>query len=420
MKPICRIVAGAAIAGVLFASPAAAQFADDFESHLADPAGVVLPPQGGWVNPVAGSIDFMTYTYAGNTLGVAPHPTGGGAQFIAATRTTNCGRAQHAGAFAPSGLQNMTFDVYPTFTGTLPAANNIGSVSLQPSTTSRTLIALMTWGDLAGATTWNADFQYWTAANATATTGTTASTAGTLPACFMGLPTNRWYRWSITWDWDTNDIVEITLLDLASGTMRWNRPTGWSLRGGPLNVGAQPMPVDIRFFAGGGSCTNTGAGSGAGNTSVYDNLSIGAGSPAGTSDEYQVNQPGIASGDFNGVPGSALCPAVTHVSFAGAATITLTADAGTFLYDIAFDVGPAIPASTPPAFVLPGGGIFNLNAATAMWLCGGGGLPCLSGTTTLTFLPPPPGLVATAQVVSFGAGPLGLSLGQPFTLVTIP
>ncbi len=420
MKHPTLIVLGAVAAVVLAAAPAAAQFADDFESYASAAAGVVLPPQGGYVNPVAGSIDFMTYTYAGNALGVAPHPTGGGAQFIAATRTTNCGRVQHAGAFAASGLQNMTFDVYATFTGALPTANNLGSVSLQPSTTSRTFIALMTWGDLAGATTWNADFQYWTAANATATTGTTASTAGTLPACFMGLPTNRWYRWSITWDWDTNDIVEITLLDLASGTMRFNRPVGWSLRGGPANVGAQPMPLDIRFFAGGGSCTNVGAGSGTGNTTAYDNLAIDIGLPAGTSAEYQVNQPGIASGDFNGVAGTALCPAVSYASFAAAGTITLTLDAGVYFYDLAFDVGPAIPASTPPAVTLPDGQIFNLNPVTAMWLCPGGPVACNSGILTLPFVTPPPGLVVTGQVVTFGAGALGISLSQPFTIVTIP
>jgi hypothetical protein len=133
---------------------------------------------------------------------------------------------------------------------------------------------------------------------------------------------------------------------------------------------------------------------------------------------FQVNQPGIASGNINGASGTAWCAATTVVSLASGMPVTVSLAGGA--YDVAYAVGEAFPASGPPAITLPDGQLFNLNLASVAWLCPGGPAPCLSGTLSLPFSPPFAGFVVTCQVVAFGVGPLGVKLSQPFTLKVTP
>jgi hypothetical protein len=55
-----------------------------------------------------------------------------------------------------------------------------------------------------------------------------------------------------------------------------------------------------------------------------------------------------------------------------------------------------------------------------IWLCPGGPTPCNTTPSSLTFAALPAGVVVTGQVAAFGVGPLGVSLSQPFMLISEP
>lgn len=427
-----RIAILAAIVMGLGLSSLEAQLFEDFEGHAASGAGVPTAGQNGWYVPaVASTLDTNAYTYAGNGLLLPPHPTGGGLNFDGGTNTGGAAnlRTQHVLGIPPyTGVWSAQFDICVDYLGpTFPAVQNIGSFSLQPSTTNKSFVALATWSTpipAAGPPTgWTLDWIFFDAATGLtqiqATTGNAAlgyPAGGTaIPDCFKNLRLRNWYRVKAWWDWGTNALMRISIKDLSGGWLgAINLPqTGvpqWCLYGGLNNVAAAPDPTDVRFFVGGTTY---------GNTAGYDNLLVAPDVLPPTGNEYQVNQPGIATATLNGVQGTTLCPAVTTSSFAGGTVLTLAMDGGA-PYDLVINYGPIHPVSGGTAIVLSDGQIFNLNLATVSFLCPGGPNPCLVGPVTITLGAPPPGLVATGQVAVFGVGPLGISLSQPFTLITLP
>jgi hypothetical protein len=421
-------VSGAALALVLLAAPAAAQFSEDFESHIAAPAGVPNAGQNGWFVPaVASSNDTNAYTHAGNILGLPPNPAGGGLNFAGATNVGGAfnTRMEHVfGAPPYTGIWSAQYDVCVDYLSTAyPATNNIGSFSLQPSPTSKHFIALATWDAPISATSaptgWTLDFIFFAGATGTtqvqanvgnATLGYPTGGAG-LPSCFRNLRLKNWYRVKVWWDWGTNTMVRVALKDLTFGWQGFiNLPLpgvpAWPLQGGVGNVGLFADPTNVRCFIGGTT---------AGNTVGYDNLVVTPDVMPPLGNEYQVNQPGIATGTLNGAVGSSSCPGYTISSYSAATLLTLAMNAGAS-YDVALHIGPAIPASDPIAITLSDGQIFNLDLSIISFLCPGGPTPCLSGPQTLFFAAPFAGLVVTGQVVVFGVGPLGVSLSQPFSL----
>jgi hypothetical protein len=416
------------VASAFVTAPSFSQFAEDFETHLAAASGMPNAGQNGWYVPaVASSLDGSAYTYSGNLLGLPTHP-GGGANFAGGTNTGGVfsTRMEHAFGIPPyAGTWSAEFDVCVDYLGqTFPAVNNIGSFSLQPSTTSRHFIALATWGapipSAGPPTTWTLDWLFFAgptgatqvqASIGNASLGYPIGGAG-LPSCFKNLRLKQWYRVKVWWDWTTNCLVRIGIRDLTVGwqgfvTLPMSGVPDWCLFGGMNNVGAAADPTGVRFFIGGST---------AGNTAGYDNLVVIPDGVPAAINEYQVNQPGIATADLNGVQGTATCPALTFSSYIAGTLLVLSMDAGA-QYDLAFNVGPAIPANDPLAITLPDGQIFNLNLASTLWLCPGGPAPCLVGPQSIPFIAPFPGFVVTGQVVAFGVGPLGVSLSQPFTLI---
>lgn len=412
----------------LLAAPGAAQFTENFEGHAGLPTGVPNAGQNGWIVPaVANSIDGNCYSYAGNAFGFPPNPGGGGTNFLGNTNTGGAvnTRMEHVFGTPPySGIWSAEWDMCADYLGTtFPAVNNIGSVSLQPSTTAKHFIALATWTPpvptTSAPTTWNLDWIFFGGPTGLtqiqASVGNTAlGYAAGLPSCMTNLRLRNWYRVKIWWDWNTNAVVRICLTCLHTGWKGYinlspTSTTPWGLRGGLNNVGLATDPTNFRFFVGGTT---------AGNTLAYDNLTIGPDALPPLGNEYQVNQAGLATADINGVTGTSTCPAIFYSSFAAATQVNINLNGGA--YDLAFDVGPAIPASSPGSITLPDGQIFSLNLATCQWLAPGGPFPAFSGPLTLSFAAPPPGIVVTAQVVAFGVGPLGLSLSQPVTLICEP
>jgi hypothetical protein len=428
MSPNSSAAFGAALLAALLVASASAQFTDDFETHVAAPTGVPNAGQNGWFVPtVANSVDTNAYTYAGNVLGFPPNPAGGGLNFAGGTNSGGVfnTRMEHGFGTPPfSGIWSAQFDICVDFqSAAYPAVQNIGSFSLQPSATARHFIALATWDTpipaASAPTGWTLDFLFFDAAGGTTqvqasvgNTGLGYPTGGAgLPTCFRNLRLRTWYQVKVWWDWGTNSLVRVSLKDLAYGWQGFiNLPLPgvpqWSLLGGANNVGLYPDPTNIRCFIGGAT---------AGNTAVFDNLGVLADVMPPLGNEYQVNQPGIASANLNGAIGTATCPGLTVSSNSGGTLLSLAMDGGA-PYDLAIYFGPALPASNPFAITLPDGQIFSLDIATTSFLCPGGPAPCLGGPVTLYFGAPLAGLIVTGQVVVFGGGALGISLSQPFTL----
>jgi hypothetical protein len=258
-----KLLAGFILA-TLLASAATAQYSTSFESFMASPTpGTLLTGQDLFYNPVAGSLDYDTFTTAGNAPGFAANPNGG-AIFVAGINTGAFARAQRDIPYgAGTGIWTAGFDCAILFQGTLPAANNIGSFSLQPSTGGRIFIALARWTATATAVNWNADYVYYDVAG-------TQVTALVPDPGFQNLNLNKWYRWETDWDFDTNRILELRLQDLTTGVIVRHNPTNWYLQGGASPaLGGFTLPTAFRFFTGGGGGTVT-----PGNLMAFDNVTV--------------------------------------------------------------------------------------------------------------------------------------------------
>jgi hypothetical protein len=242
-----------------------AQFSDNFESETGSSGGTLITTgfggggQNGWYNPLSGSVDGSVYTYAGNTLGMSANPNGSN-QFLGEDVTTLNGtvRAQHAVTFS-GGVWTLSYDFNGNFNGTPPSAENLGSVSLQPSATANYFQTIYQWGNnVSTASAFNANIGHF------------ASTGGTIVfdspgAAWTNLTLNHWYHQTVSWDFASGLITDTTLRDItAGGSTNDFQPTGWYLSGGANNSLGLAAPTDVRFFASGG----------AGDIMGYDNLNV--------------------------------------------------------------------------------------------------------------------------------------------------
>lgn len=254
MKKI-PMLAGCAAALVLVAV-AQADFVTSFEApgYSASAAGVILTGQQGWTLP-AGA-DFSAYTYTGNTYGVVQNPSGGD-QFIGGLMAGNAlmARAQHPVDWSTRDVWTVAFDVLGLYTGTLPAVDNLGSSSMQPSATAKYTQTLMRWQDINTATAWQAAY----------VTSEDPSTAPWTPGPeWLNLPVNHWYRQYTTFRFSDSLILQVAIQDLTTGiTTTVDNP------GKHLVNQTGPLPTDFRFFTGGGAGTSP-----AGNFTAWDNLAI--------------------------------------------------------------------------------------------------------------------------------------------------
>jgi hypothetical protein len=313
------------VGGVLVSASAAAQFATDFENqpYIGSGAGTALTGQDGfYLPPVAGSIGFDVHTYTGNTLGLPVNPTGG-EQFVGGPPGPGFGqfiRSQRDMNFG-SGAWRISHDFAVTFIGALPSTQNIGSFSLQDLETSAGFVGLATWTDPNTAANWNADYRWFDDVG--------NDIIETLPdSRFQNLLANHWYRWSTVVNFDTNQILEVSITDISGGggTATYS-PVGRYLRGG--SAGGLPLPTGFRFFAGG-------SGSKAGNIAAFDNLSIAQVPSANLRVSLSGPTTPVRSGAAvpvylrldNYGPGEAYAPTVEFTSSAPAGSIAVTPPSG--------------------------------------------------------------------------------------------
>ena len=248
-------------------SAAYADYLDGFEAptYNASETGVDLNGQNLFYNPdPPTSVSAQVFNYTNNALGLPVNPTGGD-QFVGATGPGGSiyARSERLCEYGNTGLWTVSYDIAATFAGVLPTAQNLGSWStavlpdpLNPTIAS--FIGLAQWTDPNTAANWDANYLVYDAAGAYVYPGVVADPA------FQNLPIDHWYRWSTTFDLDTNMITEVAITDLSTGIMVTNNPTGWYLGGG--SAGGLPAPTGFRFFAGSATV--------AGNTLGFDNLSI--------------------------------------------------------------------------------------------------------------------------------------------------
>ncbi len=266
------VVASAVV--LVAGQPATAQYASDFEAPLytGSPAGDIITDQDEFYIPVPDSQDGLVYTYVDNVLGVPTNPSGGGAQFAGVTGGDPAlpvpfARAQRDIVYGDgTGAWTISFDIAATFIGALPSAQNIGSFSTQPSTTSAGFIALARWTVPDTAANWDADYVWFDAA------GVSITESVDDPG-FQNLAVDHWYRWSTTFNFDTNQILEVSITDLTTNVTITNNPEFRYLRGGA--AGGAPTPTGFRLFAGSSTA--------AGNTLAFDNVDIdlASGTPSG-------------------------------------------------------------------------------------------------------------------------------------------
>lgn len=251
----------ASLAGwCLLVGAARADFVSDFEAPLytGSAAGTALTGQQGWYVPVAGSAPYNVLTYPGNVLGLPANPNGGN-QFIGvASPGTSFARAQIDTAFTGMPVWIVGYDVAHRFSGTLPATQNLASVSTQnPSAaTTQQVIALHTWTDVNTAANWNAGFNVFDSAGVSQGTQSPG-------AAWNNLLLDNWYHESLTFNLLTNQVLSVSLTDVATGVTNTFNPTTWYMPGGA--AGGFPAPTALRFFGGGTT---------AGNVAGWDNLSI--------------------------------------------------------------------------------------------------------------------------------------------------
>lgn len=229
----------------------------------------VCPVANQWYIPVAGSLNYFVHTYAGNTLGVPVNPQGG-AQFAGALGGP--ARAQKAQSFGTGGVWKVQMDCTGRWNAALPAVNNIGSFSLQPSGSTKYWQQLMNWGGggpydgplspppdhRTTATNFHIHFGHFTVASPT---GIAFAVPG--PE-FLSLDVTHWYRITVEWDFTAAQILRVSIKDLTTNSATTTYDVydlGWLLQGG-LNS-ALPLPTDFRLFTGG-----------VGDVAAWDNISF--------------------------------------------------------------------------------------------------------------------------------------------------
>jgi hypothetical protein len=266
-------VSAAAILAVCGAATAQT-FTSDFEAPAYVP-GLTTGQNGWYLPPVAGSQDHSVYAYTGNALLLSTNPSGGSQFDGGEGNATGPARAQHAVDFSSGGVWKTEFDCTGRWDTNVAATaiDNLGSYSLQVSTTARYFEQLMTWGSGAIVpypggpvpTNYTATFDRFHMPIGYFTAALPASITFELPsAAWTDLLVNHWFHVTVKWDFTSAQILEVSIKDLtANGPTTTDDVTarGWYLQGGPNSP--NPLPTDVRVFAGGN-----------GDISGWDNIQV--------------------------------------------------------------------------------------------------------------------------------------------------
>jgi hypothetical protein len=217
-------------------------YSTGFETLTASSTGTPITGQDGYYVPVAGSLDGLVTTYAGNPWGVPANPNGGNNFWAGVSQATLIyARSQRNVTVSTNSRVYVQFDVLCNYVGAATPSNNIGSFSFQPSTTNAYVNIVAAWpaGVTFPPTTWDATF-------VPGPTSTAAPIAIPDPA-FQNLPVGVWHTLGATVDFATGEQIDFRITNGATNvTTVYVPPTSMPVPGQGL-----PLPTDFRFFAGG-------------------------------------------------------------------------------------------------------------------------------------------------------------------------
>jgi len=281
MRPLQKGMCVAALISALTAPSVAQSLFDNFEPYVPG----ILAGQNSWYNPVpASSTDWYVYRYDSNPFSIGANPRG--AQQMIAARKDVAGffpRAQKNFDWSQRNAWLVSYDVYVSFDPSVSADggnyNNIGSFSLQPSTSARFFIDLFQWVTPA------TDLQAGNPNDGWRATWVVSDNGGidqwvvsfsppdpSLPYPFYRLQINKWYRRFVAFDFNAGHLVKVGIRDLDTG-QTFATPVGptpnfpyWYLVG----YNTSPLPTAFRFFVGGGTGANDG------NILAVDNIAFTA------------------------------------------------------------------------------------------------------------------------------------------------
>ena len=237
---------GAGVAAVLaLAGAAAGQYEQDFDTLAADPNGTDLNGQDEYYLPSVGGTTARVFTHVNNALGVAPHPTGGGTNFVGEQSQPGAifGRSQRD-MFWGTNLATVCFDFYASNDGS--EFNNIGSFSGQPHNTPathRSWIILASYGLTPGV--------YQLGYNMFDAMSQPDPQPGRFPGPeWQSLELNTWYRSETVIDFNVNKVVAAAITNLATNVRADADLSGdtYFLGGGEIND--LQFPTGFRLFSG--------------------------------------------------------------------------------------------------------------------------------------------------------------------------
>jgi hypothetical protein len=263
------------------AGPVAAQTGFEPDDYQGSSDGIPLTGQQGWYIPAppVGGDDFFVFTYDSNALLLPPNPFGE-TQFIGSEGLGDgtFPRAQLDFDWSQATVWTVSYDISARWAGTGAPQDNLSSFSLQDSNVARSFTAVNTWADMVG-NFWRANYQIYNAAGQQIPQFQLAGPE------WNNLDVTHWYNQSVTFDFDQNRILSVSITNLDTGDTATANPADWYLAGG-ANPGQRPLPTALRFFVGGGT------GMVFGNIAGFDNLVISAGGhPVGGPTSKSISVP---------------------------------------------------------------------------------------------------------------------------------
>ncbi len=241
------LVALNAVLALLMTAGAQVVWCPGFEppQYRGSPDGTPLSGQDGWQGIGVGGVSFMVFTYARNALELPPNPEGG-QQFIGAEGQGHLPppQALHDVPWRDAERWSVCYDFC---VGVPPAAvpPGIGRFALEPAvaTQARIFAILLEWRAFSTPRD-GIDVRY-EVYNADGTPKQPPPSPGD---AWQGLQGNRWYRLCTTFDFASNRIVRVAIIDLSTGQRAVHRPSDWYLSGGARSD--LPLPTGLSFSLG--------------------------------------------------------------------------------------------------------------------------------------------------------------------------
>ncbi len=356
------------------------QFAEDFEGLNAGTTGMSIIGQGGWTT-LAGGYDPLLIRPYSSLPSQLIHPVGGGMNLVGGA--TGYRAAFHSVPLS-YGTWQIELDVYAaaTFPGEVASAG----LFLEPDNNSRGLrVTLSSTNFPFGGPRSSISIGVRTALGAFQDLSIPGAT---------NLPSNRWYRTSVTIDFSSNRVLHCGITNLHTGIAVNHYPASWYLGGGATPAATLPIPNGISLrILGPGYNYHFG----------LDNLHLER------AREWQVNQ-GDSTLRFDGMDGSPMDQATVTKCAGSSLGFEAVSSVNGGPWDLGISALSPVPLGAG-GLMTSGGQIVNLDIADPAftWLLGlSGSVPFASFTSSVPLTIP--GRITAQMFVASPTRPEGYAL----------